>query len=265
MELIERTGRRTTQPTQEDLNELLYFVPLDFSAVSYHALHYAVQLAKESGGGIHLYHVADIRDVSDSDNPLVVQRSLEQLEKRAATRLDSLKEIIQEAGVQRVTSQVELGNVKNSLYRQIVNVHPDIVILGRKENSSRRGSLASYLLRYSAAPLLFVPTPFNGNIFLTRNSLFVSDVPEQRTRPVRRYFCLAQRAGQQLSVMKVGKTDVLRGLRDHLANNSVDLICAMRRKPSLWKRMVSRNWMLSIVRHVNVPILLIDEGQDVSR
>ena len=73
-------------------------VLIDFSEGAYIALKYAMTLAKEMDGSLHLFHVADASNISDSENPLIIQQSIDEEAAKIKIKLKSIVEIVEAEG-----------------------------------------------------------------------------------------------------------------------------------------------------------------------
>ena len=71
-----------------------FLIAIDFSEASYRALQFATLLAKELSASLTLIHVIDADKLTESDNPLVLSRSIALHTSKAESRMYSFSEMI---------------------------------------------------------------------------------------------------------------------------------------------------------------------------
>ncbi|NJM25900.1 MAG: universal stress protein, partial [Bacteroidia bacterium] len=119
------------------MNSITYFVPVDFTRSAYHAVEYAMMMARVSGGQISLFHNIDLQRIEESDNPVVVNLSIDRLFQQAESRMKSLREMIREVNI-RASYRIELGYSVEETIKLITTQDVDFVVVGKCEQSTPR-------------------------------------------------------------------------------------------------------------------------------
>lgn len=268
------------------MNKTCYFIPVDFSESSYRAIQYASLLAGRTNGTIQLGHIISADEISESDNPVVVQWSLTRLEQKATDRMQSLKEIITGMGIQ-VKNEIGFGEVCSGLLRMIERCSPDVIVLPRKTSENIKPGLFTYLSKNCRMPMLVVPEsfvpqaperavvatdlrPVNGELDtvfrLISNSaseiellnIQIDGAPAQQqkqdwiTKLERKY-------GMDTRLLQRGGNSVVEGVISYLKSNPVDLLCTIRRNKNFITRALGENVSDEIARQAEVPVLVVRE------
>src|SRR6476659_8594807 len=105
-------------------------VPTDFSAISNHAMEYAVDLAKVTGCSILLFHAYQV-PVSMTDVPIVLL-SVEDLQKANESKMDEVKASLKErAGDSiKIYTETKLGDTVDELEDICDKIKPFAVVMG---------------------------------------------------------------------------------------------------------------------------------------
>jgi nucleotide-binding universal stress UspA family protein len=144
-------------PSEGMVNEARPFrilVPVNSSQAAFNSLEYALNLARVRNASLHLVHLTDMDELTESENPVVVRRILDRLERKAENCIESLREIIEESGVTVLSSECFLGNVDVLLRRQIESLIPNLIVIGR--HCFRNLSISS-VIKWSSNPVIVVP------------------------------------------------------------------------------------------------------------
>jgi nucleotide-binding universal stress UspA family protein len=279
--LIKNTvsGIATHEKAGETMPGIL--VPVNASSSAFHSLEYALHIARVLHTSIHLFHVTDARELPESGNPIVVNRILERLDRKAANCVASLKEIIEESGVKVHTAESVVGNVEQLLYKRMAELSPTLIILGRDSFSKH---LLSRMISHAAYPILVIPESVPPRL---PSSIILSyDQSELPAKKLDVLFKLVQRTTQELTVLSIakrkhqGKQRVQRyqvepnssflvnyyqteepadghGIEIFVSTNEVDLICTLRQKRAFLDRIFDRNAPLDLIYHVSIPVLVL--------
>jgi nucleotide-binding universal stress UspA family protein len=265
-----------------------FLVPVDFSECSYNALQYATMLARRSNGEIFLFHVIDLEEMPDSENPVVINFAMERLIKKAQDRIRSLKELISLKQVV-VKQQIAIGNVTVELTKQISEVKPDVIVMGR--NADRKVTVHSLLKHITSGtnvPVLVVPQAHNPRI--PNRAVLASDFNPKKDLKLAPLFDIIKKVTNELSVLDIKSNyfsnaqdaltwiknlnetygvdaKLLRqesrngflGIRDLLQVNEVDLICTVDHNRSFLDRLLGRNTSATLTNQLEVPVLVIKE------
>ena len=136
-------------------------VPTDFSPISTNAMNYAIDLARETGSSVLLFHAYQV-PVSMTDVPIVLV-SVEELQKNAETRMDELKKSVQQsvAGSVKIYAETRLGDTIDELENLCNKIRPFSVIMGTKgETGLERvffGSTTLTAIKHLSWPVIVIP------------------------------------------------------------------------------------------------------------
>ena len=141
-------------------------VPTDFSASATSAMNYAVEMAKDIGAAIHLYHVYQV-PVAVSDVPVVIV-SVEELKKNAEEQLDYLKKGLAHITSDKpvtVTTEATMGNTVDELEELCKRLHPFMVVMGSRGSTGMErilfGSTTLTAIKHLTCPVIVVPPGSN--------------------------------------------------------------------------------------------------------
>ena len=148
------TRKNSSAPPIREASPLRILVPVDATASAFHSLEFALNLARTCDACIQLLYLTDIDNLPESSNPVVVNRMLDRLERKAYNCVESLTEMIEETGVSVHSAESITGNVWGMLERKIELLRPGLVIIG-KESFSKR--LVHNLIAHATCPVLVIP------------------------------------------------------------------------------------------------------------
>ena len=141
-------------------------VPTDFSASATSAMNYAVEMAKDIGAAIHLYHVYQV-PVAVSDVPVVIV-SVEELKKNAEEQLEYLKKGLEHITSDKpvtVTTEATMGNTVDELEELCKRLHPFMVVMGSRGSTGMErilfGSTTLTAIKHLTCPVIVVPPGSN--------------------------------------------------------------------------------------------------------
>ena len=265
-----------------------YFVPADFSACSYNALHYATMLARCSYGQIILSHVIDLDEVADSENAVVISFAIDRLVKKAEERIKSLREIISLKGIV-VKQEILIGNVELQLTKQIDELKPDVIVMGRNTRH-RLGaqSLLKYITRNTNVPVLVVPQSHNPKI--PNRAVLASDLNPKKKIKFAPFFEIIKKISHQLYILDIKSGNFsnaqealswiknlnetygvdakllqqedkngLANIKNFVQTNEVDLICTVRYNSSMLDKFFGSSISNQLTNQLEVPVLVIKE------
>jgi nucleotide-binding universal stress UspA family protein len=264
-----------------------YFVPIDFSACSFNALHYATMLARSSNGEIMLSHIIDLDQLPESENPVVVNFAIDRLIKNAQEKLSSLREIIFLKGI-RVQQHVSIGNVQLQLINQISSLQPEIIVMGRDSNNHGDQNLLKYITKNTNVPVLVVPQSHNPKI--PNHAVLASDLNLKKQEKLAPFFEIIKKVSHELSILNIKsnyfsnaqeaitwvqnlnktygvnaklltpeKNDVISDIKNYVKINDVDLLCTVRNNKSIFDKLFRRGVANHLTNQLEVPVLVIKE------
>jgi nucleotide-binding universal stress UspA family protein len=270
------------------MENFIYFVPVDFSACSYNALHYATMLARCSQGKINLCHVIDLEEVEDSENPVVISFMIDRLFKKTQKRMKSLREIISLEGI-IVKEEIVMGNVEVQLKKQIDELKPNVIVMGRNtERKLGTQSLLKHITRNTTAPVLVVPQTHNPKI--PNRAVLASDMDPNRVVEYAPFFDIIKKVSHDLSILNirsnyfanskealtwVGNLNLtygvnakllqqenhegFKGIADLIRTNQIDLLCTVKHNNGFFDKFFDRNISNQLTNQADVPVLVIKE------
>jgi len=269
------------------MKKLTYYVPVDFSECSLNALQYATMLARFAEGKVVLGHVIDLEEVPESENPVVVSWSLDRLSRKVQEKMKSLREIISLEGT-AVEEEILVGNVRQSLLKQIEKVRPTVIVIGRNtERNPGKGSLLTFITKNTRIPVLVVPGSHNPKV--PNKAVLATDMKSFDLREFEPFIDIIRKTSQQLSVLNIRgnqsnvksikewvdklnttynikakvlqpeQYDAVESVVDYVNSNNVDLLCTINRNYSLLEKLFFPVPAHQLKTHVEVPVLLIRE------
>lgn len=145
-------------------------VPCDFSKPAIDAYRFALDVAAQSKGTIHLLNVIELPIMHDTVLMPVLnfeEQLLKDLRENAVTRFGKITDKYQSAGVKVVVKTV-FGSVSRMIQDYITEETIDLVVMGSHGASGAReffiGSNAERVVRNSPAPVLIIKDYYKGPI-----------------------------------------------------------------------------------------------------
>ncbi|MGE0588939.1 MAG: universal stress protein [Cyclobacteriaceae bacterium] len=263
------------------VGSLRFLVPVDFTDRSYNALGYTLQLAKMCNGSIELFPMAEDIPLPQSESPLTLRHALTAGESKMNRKIESLKEIIKDNGVEVTCGDIQHGAIAAALTDQLSVTRPDVVVVGGGTTS---GVFARVATEAKTALLVVPPTL---QITVPRKVLLLRDEDAVREESLRPLFSIVHNGSKQLRVVgkkkgsftklifkyllpveefEVGVNrsfDVQSTLTDDvdafLQKEKPDMICRLVRPPSFWQR-IAWPWRdATLSNRVDVPTLFITD------
>jgi hypothetical protein len=273
--------RHASLPLRDDARSGI-LVPVNTSAGAFNALAYALNLARALHSSIHLFHVTDARDLPDSGNPLVIGRMLDRMETKASNCVVSLKEMIEESGVQVGRAESMVGNVERLVANKVEELMPEVLVLGQ---SSLPGPLIKSIVRQSGLPVIIVPdgapaqlpestmlsalgSPFSRSSMNIVNKLVlgtttsVTAVSYRGNRKskdacdlIGRYLPRGMRA--RIDEVQISDTRNTREVADFIRAHDFDLVCLARNQRPFWKRLFSTDTLYELAFRLEVSVMVL--------
>lgn len=145
-------------------------VPCDFSKPAINAYRFALDVAQQSKGTIHLLHVIELPVMHDTVIMPVLnfeEQLLKELREKAENQFNKIDEKYKAEGV-KVTFKVEFGPVSRMIRDYIETESIDLVVMGSHGASGACeifiGSNAEKIIRNSPAPVLVMKEYYKGQI-----------------------------------------------------------------------------------------------------
>jgi hypothetical protein len=257
-------------------------VPVNRSASAFNALAYALNLARALHSSIHLIHVTDARELPDSGNPLVIGRMLDRMETKASNCVVSLKEMIEESGVQVGRAESMVGNIERLIANKVEELMPEFLVLGK---GSLPDTVVRSIVRQSGLPVIIVPdsaptqlpesmmlsalgSPFsrsNMNIVsklalgitpcLTAVSYRGDNMGKDAHASIGRY--LHRGVGARIEDLQIVKTRNHREVADFIRVHAFDLVCFVRNQRPLWKRLFTTDSLYDLPFRLDVATMVL--------
>lgn len=260
---------------------LQFLVLVDASRGAFTSLEYACRLARISHAAVHLLYINDINDFAESDNPVVIQRLIDQAEKKALRSLESLQEMVEESGVIVQSASNVTGNVPNILTKKIPDIKPSLIVIPRCCCDIHS---LSQLLRRNGHPFLIIPDDPNTshvphNIFICTDygkfnqqilGPLIKILQPNEAQPVTINIpraikghtsnLLGNLSGLQrairFKVYSLSKTPLDEIINTQTGNHGFDLLVLQGEKPSILKNIFRNKSQLHIIYKINIPTLL---------
>src|SRR5579862_437870 len=181
----------------------------DFSKNAEAALPYAVALAKQSGGTIHLFHAIanEVGDALAAGIPtgVLAWRTTEQQQQE--TRLNDLAKLIAEKEV-KVSPICVYGNPAIQAIKAAQDVHADLVVLSTRGRTGLAqwflGSVAEKIVRLSPIPVLTIrPEAHTSSVIAFNTVLVPTDFSENSEKALPLAIEMARQNGGKLLLVHV--------------------------------------------------------------
>lgn len=255
-------------------------VPVNSSQSAFNALEYTLNLAKVLPTTIHLLYVANIDDLTESNNPVVVNRMLDRLYRKASNCVTSLKEMIEESGVKVITAESRVGKAESIIHNLSKTITPDMIVIGR---GTFEHHVVSQLITTSCCPVMCIPEsitphlpasiilshqeriplksldPFCTIIKRTSQNLTVLHPEKHKVKEVQNFFANVSES-IEISCQPCEELDVVKYADAH----EVDLVCVVHRSKTFLERIFKRDKNLSLVHELNIPVMVIGNKKNTS-
>ena len=272
--------------------EFEFLVITDFSDTSCLALEYAMSIAKLIKCSIHVCHVANTKNIVDSENQLAALREIKLAESRIKSKLASIAGMIKTEGI-HATTYYSLGNQISELVSHIEYKTPDLIVIGRKHHKTKwPGKLTRFLMNRYTGSLIVTgqKTEFNVNTKMAFGC-------KEKTLIEYNYsliLTMAKHLGAGLDVINVGVSnemdvnmklhgvkdllnekdadlsfefvkgeDVVQRLIEYILDNNIQLFCIGKGKQSGFiQNLIRRQSSITdeIVEKVDIPVLMVGAG-----
>jgi nucleotide-binding universal stress UspA family protein len=140
-------------------------VPVDFSTHAHSALDLAIDLAKESGGTLHLLHAYELPASMTMTYGVAIPQSVwDGVKEAAAARLAELQKRVTAAGV-KCSTHVMTAPAPDAIAEAAAAHKADLIVMGTRGLTGLRhvllGSVAERTIRIATCPVLTIKTEPN--------------------------------------------------------------------------------------------------------
>ena len=270
---------RTSVEKREDLRPGI-LVPVNSSASAFNALEYALQLARVLNSSIHLLYVADVDEIPESNNPMVVNRMIDRLDHRAANCVESLREMIEESGIKVTTAESRVGKVETLILNYSSQLTPGLIVLGKDSFAKTK---INHLIDETEFPVLCIPqsAPPRLPVSITLSS-HQSVLFDKAVDPLMK---IIQGTTRELNVLNVVKrkrslltdqlsiesargnvavnryqqvdSELVNGVCSFVKMNGVDFLGVTQKRQSFFGRIFKRNVIPDLVSSLTIPVMII--------
>lgn len=219
-------------------------VPCDFSKPAINAFRFALDLASQSGGTVHLVNIIELPVLHDTVIMPVLNFEQELLDDLRENAEKSFSKITDKYKTNEVSVKtvVEFGSVHAKIQNYIIEHGIDLVVMGSHGASGAReffiGSNAERIVRNSAAPVLVLKDYYKGPV---KNIVFPNTLDTEN---------------QEDLTMKVKALQNFFGAHLHIVwiNTPVNFTSddvTLKRLEAFAKRFMLKNYTLNIVNDTN--------------
>ncbi len=271
---------RKYQNVQEKVSprksKLRLLVPVDFSMPSYNALRYAMHLAHTCEGTIDLFHALPNDNLPISESPLTMQNELRKEVHNAYKKLNSVREIITDFGVNVTSTFVAMGDPAASLKTRISETSAHVLVLDKDEKIAQRNNMK--------LPSLYVPSmimPMTPNKVLMirdgrpihekslkplldildggNNQLTVVDCVKSIKKMLFKYGILIGNSKIDFTRKFELVHSTSKELDEVVKKHAPDLICQMEKEATWWEKLLGINSNQKMIS--DIPTLVIPNGK----
>ena len=269
-------------------------IPTDFSPAATCAMNYALDMAKEIGASVILFHIYNV-PVGAGDVPVLVV-STDSLQKDAEAKVAALKEKVEHitSGEVKVDTEIRLGDVIEELEVLCKKIKPFAVVMGSRGTSGLErivfGSTTLSAIRHLTSPVIAVPigTEYGTGIRKIGFACDFRDIAE--TIPVAEIKNFVKTFGSEFHVLNVddskrhqkpeaGLTALLQTLLEELSpefhfiehddveegvnafaeTHNLNLVMAIPKKHKLLQGLFKSSSTKQLITHTHIPLMCIHE------
>lgn len=269
-------------------------VPTDFSEVADNAMNYAAALAADTHSRLLLFHVYQV-PVSVTDTPIVLI-SVEDLQKEAETKIEALKNKLQQISSKdlKIYAETKLGDTTDELENLCEKIKPFAVVMGTNGSTGLErvifGSTTLSTVKHLTCPVIVIPS---GKQYSPIKRIgFACDFKQVvETTPTDVIKSFVKELKADLYVLNVDHNDksfnaetpeqslllhtlledlkpkysfiesesVEDGVNKFAESNNLDLVITIPKKHKLLEGLFRKNHTKELVFHAQVPIMCVHE------
>lgn len=280
-----------------------YLVPTDFSSAAQNAARFAIDLARQSGHGVHFFYA--FQPDLDVQSPFLYD-SMARLQEMWMEKLEvwseELRSSVGNFSRDFVRNEVSIGFAAEEIIKLSQEEEYCLVVMGTKGEGGMAGSwlgtVSAKVALESFAPVWLIPV--NAQVRKFRNILYSSGgdaIEEEMIHQVVRFTrklegtlhfvhihnaqglpednviekifdSLGAGAFGDLSyiVEMINGLKVVDELNDYIERNEIDLLVAVTHHKSFWEKLVKHSITKDLVLHASVPTLVLhkDDAQTLN-
>lgn len=270
---------RVASEKREDLRPGI-LVPVNSSTSAFNSLEYALQLARVLNSSIHLLYVADVDEIPESNNPIVVNRMIDRLDRKAANCVESLREMIEESGVTVTTAESRVGKVETLILNYSNQIAPGLIILGKDSFAKAK---INRVIDEVESPVLCVPQSApprlpisitlssHQNILFdkavdtllkiiqgtTRELIMLNVVKRKRSSLTDQLSIVSARGNVVVSCHQHVDSELVSGVCNFVETNGVDFLGVTQKRQSFFGKLFRRNVIPDLLRSLTIPVMII--------
>ncbi|MBK7342301.1 MAG: universal stress protein [Saprospiraceae bacterium] len=278
-----------------------YLVPTDFSAAARNAALYAMNLAHQSGHGIHFFYA--FQPDLDVQTPFLYD-SMAKMQEMWMEKLEAwCDELINEhRKIDRalVRNEVSIGFAAEEIIRLSEEDENSMIIMGTKGEGGMvgtwLGTVSGKVAQEAYCPVWLVPVdahikPLRNILYASSGDAIAEDMIHQVVRFTRKmestlhfvHIHHAQGAPEDRIIEKIFETlgagafgdlsyivemingqDIIQELNDYVVRNDVDLVISVTHHKSFWEKLVKRSITRDLTTHASVPTLILHKDDERS-
>jgi len=271
-------------------------ISTDFSVPANNAMYYGVNMAKELGASVVLFHAYQLALTTTEATVVMSQASINNLKKEAEDRLYEIKDKIESDSLWtvKVFVEVRMGNTADQLESFCEDIKPFAVVMGSKSHSAFHrilfGSTTLAAIRHLNCPVIAVPP---GKEYKSIKKIgFASDFNEvMTTTPVSFIKEMTQIFDAELHVLNVDlhnrsrapekneqlshmqgllkdmnpkfhfieHASIEEGINEFVDQSGLDLLIAIPKKHNILDSIFQKSSSRQIVFESHVPVMCIHE------
>jgi nucleotide-binding universal stress UspA family protein len=271
-----------------------YLVLIDFSEASYHALKYAISLAKLIKGNIHVCYIGNPSIIENEENQFAALRELNTATQKIKNKMGAIVEMIIVEGINAIP-HCSFGNIIDE-FKELKNlIQPDVVVLGKKVegNPKLSGKFTNYLLhKYEGSLLIVGENSFfqeeteiyvasNKNTFDVYDPHLIFSINKQTKVALKLVYIKTDvDSTEQINLPQTWRGSMAKieenidvhlnstvsgGLSHYLKDKEATLLCIGRGKPiKFLERIFSKSGSIvsNVVHQINTPVLVMGTHSD---
>ena len=278
-----------------------YLVPTDFSAAAKNAACYAMQLAHQTGHGVHFFYA--FQPDLDVQSPFLYD-SMAKLQEMWMEKLESwsLELLAESDKLSRddIRNEVSIGFAAEEIIRLSREDENAVILMGTKGEGGMvgnwLGTVSAKVAQEAYCPVWLIPVdarvrPLKNILYASSGDAIAEEMIHQVVRFTRKMEATLhfvhvhnlQGAPEEKIIEKIFETlgagafgdlsysveminglDVMKELNDYVDRNEVDLMISVTHHKSFWEKMVKHSLTKDLTTHCSIPTLIIHKDDEQS-
>ena len=278
-----------------------YLVPTDFSAAAKNAACYAMQLAHQTGHGVHFFYA--FQPDLDVQSPFLYD-SMAKLQEMWMEKLESwsLELLAESDKLSRddIRNEVSIGFAAEEIIRLSREDENAVILMGTKGEGGMvgnwLGTVSAKVAQEAYCPVWLIPVdarvrPLKNILYASSGDAIAEEMIHQVVRFTRKMEATLhfvhvhnlQGAPEEKIIEKIFETlgagafgdlsyiveminglDVMKELNDYVDRNEVDLMISVTHHKSFWEKMVKHSLTRELTTHCSIPTLIIHKDDEQS-